>query len=49
MTMSIMQIVVFAKKEHMPFITHIQTEYTKTGFGGTYGNKVIVAGLLDSK
>ena len=41
MTMSIMQIVVFAKKEHMPFITHIQTEYTKTGFGGTYGNKVI--------
>lgn len=38
-TMSIMQIVVFAKKEHMPFITHIQSEYTKTGFGGTYGNK----------
>ncbi|XP_063690255.1 uncharacterized protein LOC134822908 isoform X2 [Bolinopsis microptera] len=38
-TMSIMQIAVFAKKQHLPFISHIQTEYTKTGFGGTYGNK----------
>jgi len=38
-TMSIMQIVIFAKKKHLPFLSHIETEYTKTGFGGTYGNK----------
>ena len=37
--MSIMQMNVFAKKTHLPFITHVESEYTKTGFAGTYGNK----------
>jgi len=38
-TLNQIQIVIYALKKHLPFLTHVETEYTKTGFGGTWGNK----------
>ena len=39
-TLNQIQIVIYVLKQHAPFLTHVETEYTKTGFGGTWGNKV---------